>query len=98
MGVRPVPLRPATQAMWYTTVERAAGRPGGLGRAGAQDDPNVAIFGNQLKDTKAQPAIRDLDRDLVRAQRDLEKVTTGDLDPQAAADEMQQKAESIGTN
>ena len=27
----------------------------------------------------------------------LEKLTTGDLDPQAAADEMQQLAEGIGT-
>ena len=27
-----------------------------------KDDPNVAMFGEQLKDTKAQPAIADLER------------------------------------
>ena len=33
------------------------------------DDPNVAMFGEQLKDTQAQPVSRDLERDLGGDQR-----------------------------
>jgi len=57
----------------------------------------VKMFGEQLKDTKAQPASGTWS-ELSSAINDvLEKMTTGGMAPQAAADEMQKQAESIGT-
>ena len=57
LGVRRVPVRPETQALWYTTVDRPAGRPGRVGRPGPRTTRTSTMFGEQLKDTKAQPAI-----------------------------------------
>jgi maltose-binding protein MalE len=55
------------------------------------------MFGEQLKDTKAQPVSATW-AELSSAINDtLEKMTTGTMTPQAAADEMQEKATSIGT-
>ena len=61
-----------------------------------KDDANVAKFGDQLKDTKARPPSRPGARSPSAINAILEKMTTGGMDPQAAADEMQQQAESIG--
>jgi len=56
----------------------------------------VALFGEQLKDTKAQPVSATWS-ELSSAINDiLEKMTTGGMEPQAAADAMQQQAMTIG--
>ena len=73
---------PAVQAAWEDTT--VAG------------DPNVKMFGDQLKDTKAQPAVGTWSEVSSALNDALEKMTTGGTEPQAAADEMQQQAESIG--
>ncbi len=88
---------PKTQAMWYTTATVLPAVQAGWDEEAVKADPNVALFGEQLKDTKAQPVSATWS-ELSSALNDiLEKMTTGGLDPQAAADEMQQQAESIGT-
>ena len=85
------------RSLWYNDVDRPAGGPGGLGRPDVEDDPNVAMFGEQLKDTKAPPVSPTWCEISAAINDALEKMTTGDETPQEAADEMQQKAESIGT-
>jgi len=74
---------PAVQAAWDD--------------AALAGDEYVALFGEQLKDTKAQPAIETWSELGTALNSTLEKLTTGGLDPQAAADEMQAEAERIGT-
>jgi len=88
---------PKTQLAWYKEV---ADLPAVLS---AWDDPalkadkNLALFGEQLKDTKAPPAIAKWSELGTALNGTLEKMTTGGMDPKAAADEMQAEAEKIGT-
>jgi len=60
-------------------------------------DPNVAKFGEQLKTTMAQPATSTWSELGTALNSTLEKLNTGALTPQAAADEMQAEAQKIGT-
>ena len=55
------------------------------------------MFGEQLQDTKAQPAVPTWSEVVLGDQRHAREDDDRDDDPQAAADEMQQNAESIGT-
>jgi multiple sugar transport system substrate-binding protein len=87
---------PATQALWYKTVTDLPAVQAAWDNPDVASDPNVKMFGEQLKDTKAQP-VSTTWSELSSALNDiLEKMTTGGLDPKAAADEMQQQATSIG--
>jgi multiple sugar transport system substrate-binding protein len=87
---------PKTQALWYKTVTDLPAVQAAWQDPDVAKDPNVKLFGEQLKDTKAQPTTANW-AELSSAINDtLEKMTTGGLDPKAAADEMQQQAESIG--
>jgi multiple sugar transport system substrate-binding protein len=87
---------PATQALWYKTVTDLPAVQSAWQDPAVASDPNVKMFGDQLKDTKAQPATATWS-ELSSAINDiLEKMTTGGIEPQAAADQMQQAAESIG--
>jgi multiple sugar transport system substrate-binding protein len=88
---------PKTQALWYTTVADLPAVQSGWDDPVLKADPNLAMFGEQLKDTKAQPVSATWS-ELASAINDtLEKMTSGSMDPKAAADEMQKQAESIGT-
>ena len=89
---------PKTQALWYTTSSDLPAIQSGWEEAEVKTDPNVAMFGEQLKDTKAQPVSATWSELSSTINDTLEKMTTGDMEPQAAADEMQKNAESIGTN
>jgi len=87
---------PKTQALWYTTATDLPAVQAGWDDPIVKSDPNVALFGEQLKDTKAQPVSATWS-ELSSALNDtLEKMTTGGMEPQAAADQMQKDAESIG--
>jgi multiple sugar transport system substrate-binding protein len=87
---------PKTQALWYKTVTDLPAVQSAWQDPDVASDPNVKLFGDQLKDTKAQPVSASWS-ELSSAINDvLEKMTTGGLDPKAAADEMQQQAETIG--
>jgi multiple sugar transport system substrate-binding protein len=87
---------PKTQALWYTTATDLPAVQAGWDDPTVKSDPNEALFGEQLKDTKAQPVSATWS-ELSSALNDtLEKMTTGGMEPQAAADQMQKDAESIG--
>jgi multiple sugar transport system substrate-binding protein len=87
---------PKTQALWYTTATDLPAVQAGWDDATVKADPNVAMFGAQLKDTKAQPVSATWSELSTAINDILEKMTTGGIEPQAAADQMQAKAESIG--
>ncbi len=89
---------PATQALWYTTSSDLPAVQAGWEDPAVQKDPNLATFGEQLKDTRAQPVGANWPEIASAINDTLEKMTTGTMTPQEAADEMQQKAESIGLN
>lgn len=88
---------PATQVAWYGESGDLPAVQSAWDDPALAADPNVAMFGQQLADTKAQPALSTWSELGVALNSTLEKMTTGGLDPQAAADEMQQEAERIGT-
>jgi multiple sugar transport system substrate-binding protein len=88
---------PKTQALWYTTATDLPAVQSAWDEAAVKGDPNVALFGEQLKDTKAQPVSATWSELSTAINGTLEKMTTGGIEPQAAADEMQQEATSIGT-
>jgi len=87
---------PKTQALWYKTATDLPAVQSGWEDAAVKSDPNVAMFGAQLKETKAQPVSATWSEVSSAINDTLEKMTTGSTAPQAAADEMQQKAASIG--
>ena len=88
---------PANQVAWYdeATVLPAV--------QSAWDDPklagdaNVAVFGEQLQDTKAPPAIPTWNEVSTAINDNLEKVTTGNVAPADGAKAMEEEATAIGT-
>jgi len=88
---------PKTQALWYKTVTDLPAVQSAWQDPDVASDPNVKMFGDQLKDTKAQPVSATWSELSSAINDTLEKMTTGGMTPQAAADEMQKAAESIGT-
>jgi multiple sugar transport system substrate-binding protein len=87
---------PKTQALWYKTVTDLPAVQSAWQDPDVATDPNVKMFGDQLKDTKAQPVSATWSELSAAINDILEKMTTGGLDPKAAADQMQQQATSIG--
>jgi len=87
---------PKTQALWYTTATDLPAVQSAWDDPAVKGDPRVAMFGDQLKDTKAQPVSATWSELSSAINDTLEKMTTGGMDPQAAADQMQKDAESIG--
>jgi multiple sugar transport system substrate-binding protein len=88
---------PATQLAWYADVTDLPAVQSAWTDASLTGDPNVVNFGEQLKTTAAQPATSTWSELGVALNSTLEKLNTGALTPQAAADEMQAEAEKIGT-
>jgi multiple sugar transport system substrate-binding protein len=88
---------PKTQVAWYADVTDLPAVQSAWDDPALKSDPNVAMFGTQLKDTQAQPAISTWSEVATAINATLEKMTSGAMDPKAAADEMQKQAEKIGT-
>ena len=88
---------PKTQVAWYTDVTDLPAVQTAWTDPALAGDKNVAMFGEQLKSTMAQPAIATWSELGTALNSTLEKLTTGAMTPQAAADEMQAEAEKIGT-
>ncbi len=88
---------PKTQVAWYEDVTDLPAVQAAWTDPSLAADPNVAMFGEQLKSTMAQPAIATWSELGNALNSTLEKLTTGTMTPQAAADEMQAEAEKIGT-
>jgi len=88
---------PKTQVAWFGDVTDLPALKAAWTDPALADDPNVAMFGDQLKSTMAQPATATWSELATALNATLEKVTTGVMTPQAGADEMQAEAQKIGT-
>ena len=71
---------PKTQALWYTTSSDLPAVQSGWEDPAVKTDPNLAMFGEQLKDTKAQPVSATWSELSSAINDTLEKMTTGDDD------------------
>ena len=87
---------PATQVKWYTEATDLPAVQAAWDDATLKDDKDVQMFGEQLSETKAPPAISTWSEIADAINQSMEKVTTGDETPEKGAQEMQQQAESIG--
>jgi multiple sugar transport system substrate-binding protein len=83
--------------MWYEEATVLPAVQAAWDDPALADDEHLAVFGEQLQDTKAPPAISTWGEINAAINDSLERLTTGDADPQEIADEMQQAAEGIGT-
>ena len=88
---------PATQAAWYTAVKDLPAVPAAWKSGDQATDPQLKVFGTQLKTAVAPPAIPNWEQIAAVIDTDLEKVCKSGLDPQEAATDMQKQAEAIGT-
>jgi multiple sugar transport system substrate-binding protein len=61
------------------------------------DDPLVAVFGEQLEETEAPPAVPTWEQVAASIDSDIEQAVRGQVEPAEAVASMQQQAESIGT-
>jgi multiple sugar transport system substrate-binding protein len=88
---------PATQVKWYQEATDLPAVQAAWDDAALKDDKDVQMFGEQLGETKAPPAIPTWSEVADAINATMEKVTTGDESPEQGAQEMQQQAESIGS-
>jgi multiple sugar transport system substrate-binding protein len=88
---------PATQVKWYQEATDLPAVQAAWDDAALKDDKDVQMFGEQLSETKAPPAIPTWSEVADAINQTMEKVTTGGESPEQGAQEMQQQAESIGS-
>ncbi len=88
---------PANQVAWYGEATVLPAVQSAWDDPALAGDSNVAIFGQQLQDTKAPPPIPTWNEVSTAINDNLEKVTTGDVAPADGAKAMEDAATSIGT-
>jgi multiple sugar transport system substrate-binding protein len=88
---------PANQVAWYDEATVLPAVQSAWDDPALADDENVAVFGQQLQDTKAPPPIPTWNEVATAINDNLEKVTTGDVAPAEGAKTMEETANSIGT-
>lgn len=89
--------KPETQVAWYKEVTDLPAVKSSWDDPALKADTNLAVFGQQLNEVKAPPAISTWPELSSKINDEMEKMTTGNEAPQAAADAMQKAAESLGT-
>lgn len=89
--------RPEIQIQWYEEATVLPAVQSAWEDPALADDEHLAVFGEQLQSSKAQPAIPTWAEIANAINEQLERVTAGDVPPEEGAQAMQQAAESIGT-
>jgi multiple sugar transport system substrate-binding protein len=89
--------RPEVQVKWYETVQALPSVMSAWDDAALSDDPMLTMFGAQLEDAKAAPAIPNWEQVAAAIDDQIEGVTVGSTSPEDGCASMQQEAESIGT-
>jgi multiple sugar transport system substrate-binding protein len=89
--------RPETQVSWYQEATVLPAVQAAWDDPELADDENLAVFGTQLENTKAPPAISTWAEISEAINSTLERVTTGDMSPEEGAAAMQEAATGIGT-
>ena len=84
--------RPDSQVRWYEEATVLPAVQEAWSDPKLADDPNVAVFGEQLKDAKSPPAISTWSEIANAINEQLEQMTVGDATPEEAAHAMQEAA------
>ncbi|WP_127472936.1 sugar ABC transporter substrate-binding protein [Microbacterium sulfonylureivorans] len=89
--------QPETQVQWYDISTDLPSVQSAWDDPVFSDDPYLSVFGEQLQDSKAPPAIPTWAQVSAVIDQELEKVTRGDATVDEALESVQQQATSIGT-
>jgi multiple sugar transport system substrate-binding protein len=89
--------RPESQVMWYEEATVLPAVTAAWDDPTLADDERIAVFGDQLESTSAQPSIATWAEISEAINSQLERVTTGNLSPEEGARAMQEAATGIGT-
>lgn len=89
--------QPETQVAWYDVSTDLPSVEAAWDDPVFADDPYLSVFGEQLTDSKAPPAIPTWAQVSAVIDQELEKVTRGETSVDEALAAVQQQAESIGT-
>lgn len=89
--------QPETQLAWYDISTDLPSVQAAWDDPTFAEDPYLSVFGEQLQDSKAPPAIPTWAQVSGVIDRELEKVTRGEATPADAIAAIQQEASSIGT-
>jgi len=89
--------QPSVQAKWFTMVGDLPSVKGAYDNGKLASDPHLKLFREQLDDASPPPVMAKWEEVASSINDIQEEVTTGGLSPEKGAEEMQQKAESIGT-
>lgn len=88
---------PETQQTWYETISDLPSVQSAWEGSPLADDPMVTVFGEQLAETEAPPAVPTWEQLAASIDSDIERAVRGQAEPADAVANMQQQAESIGT-
>jgi len=88
---------PATQVKWYGLSTDLPSVKSAWQDPALTADDKLAVFGKQLEDAKAPPAIATWEQVAAAFDSEMEKVTKTGSDPAAGLKAVQAKADSIGT-
>ena len=88
---------PKTQVKWYGLSTDLPSVKSAWQDPALAADANLAVFGKQLEDAQAPPAIATWEQVAAAFDSEMEKVTKAGADPAAALKAVQSKADSIGT-
>jgi multiple sugar transport system substrate-binding protein len=89
--------QPETQISWYEISTDLPSVQAAWDDPTFAEDPYLSVFGEQLEDSKAPPAIPTWAQVSAVIDQELEKVTRGETTPADAVATIQQQAASIGT-
>jgi multiple sugar transport system substrate-binding protein len=89
---------PKTQVKWYGLSTDLPSVKSAWTDPALTADANLAVFGKQLEDAKAPPAVATWEQVISSFDSEMEKVTKTGEDPAAALKAVQAKADSIGTD
>jgi multiple sugar transport system substrate-binding protein len=88
---------PEVQLKWYKTSTDLPAVQSAWNDASLSGDPNLKVFGEQLKDAKAPPSFPTWEQVAAVFDTEMEKVAKAGENPATAVKTVQDKASSIGT-
>lgn len=90
-------IDPNVQAKWFNIVGDLPAVQSAWNNGTLASDKNLAVFHTQLSNTIGPPAITNWEQVANVIDNDMQQVNLGKTSPQQAAQDMQQKASSIGS-
>ena len=89
--------QPDVQVRWQKAVGDLPARQAAWKDPSLADDPFLSVFGKQLEDTKAPPALLTWTQVSSQSDKALEQIVRAGADPATVMKDLQGQADSIGT-